>query len=52
MWLPNEEYLRAIDMNEEMWFTNVKYLIENVGFSFCLLIIMKLNYVPDLYKQN
>ena len=26
--------------------------IENVGFSFCLLIIMKLNYVPDLYKQN
>ena len=25
---------------------------ENVGFSFCLLIIMKLNYVPDLYKQN
>ena len=26
--------------------------IENVDFSFCLLIIMKLNYVPDLYKQN
>ena len=25
---------------------------ENVGFSFCLLVIMKLNYVLDLYKQN
>ena len=27
-------------------------LNENVGFSFCLLVIMKLNYVLDLYKQN
>ena len=27
-------------------------IYENVGFSFCLLVIMKLNYVLDLYKQN
>ena len=37
-----------------MWIAknNLAYPLENVGFSFCLLIIMKLNYVPDLYKQS
>ena len=32
--------------------TNMIHSNENVGFSFCFLLIMKLNYVLDLYKQN